>query len=148
MGAAIESFKGAGAVCIPRSRFAPVKKCSDLMLLRSDAYVVAPDSTLKLNEACVGGKAPVVDLDSKAYKMVSQYEALCPRGAPSLVKCAKLKVKGMVRFAGPNVKIEGEFSVVNTADEVKTLTPDTYTGDMDISDSVTDENCAEGCSVM
>ena len=92
MGAAIESFKGAGAVCIPRSRFAPVKKCSDLMLLRSDAYVVAPDSTLKLNEACVGGKAPVVDLDSKAYKMVSQYEALCPRGAPSLVKCAKLKV--------------------------------------------------------
>ena len=148
MGAAIESFKGAGAVCIPRSRFAPVKKCSDLMLLRSDAYVVAPDSTLKLNEACVGGKAPVVDLDSKAYKMVSQYEALCPRGAPSLIKCTKLKVKGMVRFAGPNVKIEGEFSVVNTADEVKTLTPDTYTGDMDISDSVTDENCAEGCSVM
>lgn len=40
MGAAIECFKGAGAVAVPRTRFAPVKKCNDLMLLRSDAYVV------------------------------------------------------------------------------------------------------------
>jgi UDP-N-acetylglucosamine pyrophosphorylase len=28
MGAAIECFTGAGAVCVPRERFAPVKKCS------------------------------------------------------------------------------------------------------------------------
>lgn len=40
MGAAIECFKGAGAVAVPRTRFAPVKKCNDLLLLRSDAYVV------------------------------------------------------------------------------------------------------------
>lgn len=40
MGAAIECFKGAGAVAVPRYRFAPVKKCNDLLLLRSDAYVV------------------------------------------------------------------------------------------------------------
>lgn len=40
MGSAIECFKGAGAVVVPRSRFAPVKKCNDLLLLRSDAYVV------------------------------------------------------------------------------------------------------------
>lgn len=40
MGAAIECFKGAGAVAVPRTRFAPVKKCNDLFLLRSDAYVV------------------------------------------------------------------------------------------------------------
>ena len=39
MGAAIECFGGAIAVCVDRSRFAPVKKCSDLLLLRSDAYV-------------------------------------------------------------------------------------------------------------
>ena len=41
MGAAIECFAGAGAVSVPRSRFAPVKKCSDLLLLRSDAYLVS-----------------------------------------------------------------------------------------------------------
>lgn len=40
MGAAIECFKGATAIVVPRTRFAPVKKCNDLLLLRSDAYIV------------------------------------------------------------------------------------------------------------
>merc|ERR1712106_450775 len=30
MGAAIECFDGATAICVPRTRFAPVKKCDDL----------------------------------------------------------------------------------------------------------------------
>jgi UTP--glucose-1-phosphate uridylyltransferase len=34
MGSAIECFDGAGAVVVPRSRFAPVKTCSDLFSLR------------------------------------------------------------------------------------------------------------------
>ena len=37
MGAAIECFKGASAIMIPRSRFAPVKTTNDLFALRSDA---------------------------------------------------------------------------------------------------------------
>jgi UDP-N-acetylglucosamine pyrophosphorylase len=40
MGAAIECFQGATAIVVPRTRFAPVKKCDDLMLLRSDAYMI------------------------------------------------------------------------------------------------------------
>jgi hypothetical protein len=43
MGAAIECFPGASAVVVPRTRFVPVKKCNDLLLLRSDAYVLTPD---------------------------------------------------------------------------------------------------------
>ena len=39
-GSAIECFDDAGAVVVPRSRFAPVKTCSDLFALRSDAYKV------------------------------------------------------------------------------------------------------------
>ena len=58
----------------PACRFAPVKKCSDLMTLRSDAFVVAPDKTLMLNPRCT--KAPVVDLDSKLYKTVQQVRVL------------------------------------------------------------------------
>ena len=38
MGAAIECFKGASAVVVPRERFAPVKTCNDLLAVRSDAY--------------------------------------------------------------------------------------------------------------
>ena len=48
MGAAIECFDAAGAIVVPRSRFAPVKTTSDLFALRSDAYVVAEDSSVVL----------------------------------------------------------------------------------------------------
>merc|ERR1712216_646902 len=34
MGAAIESFEGSLAVMVPRTRFAPVKTCNDLLALR------------------------------------------------------------------------------------------------------------------
>lgn len=93
MGAAIECFPGAGAVCVPRSRFAPVKKCSDLFLLRSDAYTINKDNVLVLNEAC-NGVAPIVDLDSKKYKLVQNLEAATSGGYPSLVGCRKLTIKG------------------------------------------------------
>ena len=38
MGSAIECFDNAGAVVVPRERFAPVKTTNDLFLLRSDVY--------------------------------------------------------------------------------------------------------------
>lgn len=38
MGSAIECFDDAGAVVVPRSRFAPVKTCNDLFVLRSGAW--------------------------------------------------------------------------------------------------------------
>ena len=46
MGAAIEVFEGAGAVVVPRTRFAPVKTNADLELLRSDAYELTEDFRL------------------------------------------------------------------------------------------------------
>ena len=110
------------------------------MTLRSDAFVVAPDKTLMLNPKAK--KAPVVDLDSKLYKTVQQYEALTPRGSPSLINCTSLTVKGAVRFAGPNVKIEGVCSIVNTSKEVRTLHPGTYTGKVDVSANSEGDGCA------
>jgi len=61
MGAAIESFPGSGAVCVPRSRFAPVKTTSDLFALRSDAYEQTADGRIALL-ASRNGKPPVIDL--------------------------------------------------------------------------------------
>ena len=69
MGAAIECFKGASAIVVPRSRFAPVKKCSDLFLLRSDAYLVDDNFLPVLSPEC-GGKAPIINLDRKKYEFV------------------------------------------------------------------------------
>lgn len=42
MGSAIECFDDASAVVVPRSRFAPVKTCSDLFALRSGAPPLPP----------------------------------------------------------------------------------------------------------
>ena len=41
MGAAIECFADAGAIDVPRTRFAPVKTTADLLAVRSDAYRLA-----------------------------------------------------------------------------------------------------------
>jgi hypothetical protein len=63
MGAAIECFANSAAVCVPRDRFAPVKKCSDLLMLRSDCYTVTPDARLVLSNGVA--KAPEMNLDGK-----------------------------------------------------------------------------------
>ena len=43
MGAAIGSFKGAQLLCVPRTRFVPVKTTDDLLVLRSDVYTLSED---------------------------------------------------------------------------------------------------------
>ncbi len=95
MGAAIQCFPGARAVCVPRSRFFPVKTCSDLLLLRSDAVEIDGAGCMSLAPEC-GGVAPVVALDSKLYKLVDSLDAL---GVPSLKNVKRLTVKGAHHFA-------------------------------------------------
>jgi UDP-N-acetylglucosamine pyrophosphorylase len=107
MGSAIECFDDAGAVVVPRSRFAPVKTCSDLFALRSDAYGLTEGSTIEL----VAKKAPLVKLDDKHYKLVDQMDALT-YSVPSLVECSKLTVKGAVKFES-GVVCQGDVTLVN-----------------------------------
>jgi UDP-N-acetylglucosamine pyrophosphorylase len=125
MGAAIESFKGAGAVVVDRSRFAPVKTCADLLRVRSDAYEVTDDYRLVLSADC-DGKPPVVDLDSKIYKKVAGLDKMLSQGGlPSLKHCTKLSVKGKVIFE-PGITFKGSVSVVNKEDDWKVLKAGTY----------------------
>jgi len=115
MGAAIECFSGASAIVVPRTRFAPVKKCDDLLLLRSDAYMINADFIPVLNPLC-GGKAPVISLDSKKYKLVGKLEEATVGGIPSLVHCERLKIKGLVRMS-KKTSFVGDVSIVNNSDE-------------------------------
>lgn len=124
MGAAIECFNGSGAVVVPRSRFAPVKKCSDLLLLRSDAYFVNDNNVLQLNPAC-NGISPIVDLDSKKFKLVQHLEAATRGGFPSLVGCKKLKVSGEVHMSSRCI-FKGEVTISNTSSEPKVLPAGVY----------------------
>ncbi|MBQ3217668.1 MAG: UTP--glucose-1-phosphate uridylyltransferase [Akkermansia sp.] len=106
MGAAIQCFPGARAVCVPRSRFFPVKTCSDLLLLRSDAVEINEAGLMSLAPEC-GGRAPIVQLDSKLYKLVDSLEEL---GVPSLKNVSRLVVSGAHRFA-PGEPLSGEVFV-------------------------------------
>lgn len=105
MGSAIECFDSAGAVVVPRSRFAPVKTTSDLFVLRSDVYTITPAATVEATVAAV----PLVKLDDKYFKLVDQMERLAPR-APSLVGASSLTVKGPVRF-GAGIVIKGDVTL-------------------------------------
>lgn len=125
MGAAIECFEGASAVCVPRSRFAPVKKCSDLLLLRSNAYQVNADNVLVLSPECKDGVAPIVELDDKKYKLVQHLEAALRGGYPSLVGCKKLSVQGEVWLSSRNI-FQGTVKVINTSSEPKVLPGGVY----------------------
>jgi len=135
MGAAIECFEGASAIVVPRTRFAPVKKCNDLLLLRSDAYVITDDHRAVLNPAC-GGVAPVVAIDSKKYKLVEKLEEATASGVPSLVGCKRLTIKGLVRM-GKSTKFVGEVSITNSSDESKAVpTGEVKDATMDLTDAV------------
>ncbi len=107
MGAAIESFPGAAAIEVARSRFTPVKTTADLVALRSDAYEIAPDGCMRL-VAARAGTPPVVELGDE-YRLVDSLDEL---GVPSLVGCERLSVKGRAHFHERAV-IRGVVSVEN-----------------------------------
>jgi len=106
MGAAIECFPGAGAVIVPRTRFAPVKTTSDLLALRSDAYVITDDGRALLARER-GGIPPEIELDSDHFKLVDQLERALANGVPSLLHCRRLTVRGPVRFSSAD-RLEGD----------------------------------------
>lgn len=134
MGAAIECFEGASAVVVPRSRFAPVKKCNDLLMLRSDAYVITDDFRAVLNPKC-DGVAPIISIDSKKYKLVDKLEEATKDGIPSLVQCKRLTIKGLVRMSSKTTFV-GECKIVNTSDESKLIPQESLTDvDLDLTDA-------------
>ncbi len=108
MGAAIAAFEGAAVVRVPRRRFVPVKTTSDLVALRSDAYVLSEDEHVELAEG--RSAAPLVELDSSFYKRLRDCEARFPDGVPSLVECERISIRGDVRF-GAGVIARGAVSI-------------------------------------
>jgi UTP--glucose-1-phosphate uridylyltransferase len=106
MGAAIAVFAGAQAIRVPRTRFAPVKLCSDLLALWSDVYTLTEDYHIVVSPARRLGPI-AIDLDPRYYKLLREMQARFPDGAPSLIDCARLTVRGDVRF-GRGVKVVGD----------------------------------------
>merc|ERR1712187_1074604 len=123
MGAAISCFAGATALKIPRSRFAPVKKCDDLIALRSDAYVLTEDFRIELAPER-NGVPPLVKLDDR-YKFVDAMDTIIPNGVPSLKNCSKLVIQGEVEFVAGVICV-GDVTFSNGGDGKKTVAAGTY----------------------
>ncbi|HEY6776360.1 MAG TPA: UTP--glucose-1-phosphate uridylyltransferase [Thermoleophilaceae bacterium] len=113
MGAAIDVFEGAAALHVPRSRFVPVKTTNELLALRSDAYQLGDDWTVRLVPAREG-RPPLVELDSDYFKLLSDFEARFAAEPPSLARCERLTVKGDVSF-GRDVVVRGSVTVEGPA---------------------------------
>jgi UTP--glucose-1-phosphate uridylyltransferase len=105
MGAAISSFKGAQLLCVPRTRFIPVKTTDDLLVLRSDVYTLSEDFVVSPVPERVGD-LPYVELDPDFYKLLDDFEKRFPGGAPSLREAERLVVHGDVTF-GEGVRVRG-----------------------------------------
>jgi UDP-N-acetylglucosamine pyrophosphorylase len=124
MGAAIECFEKTGVMLVPRSRFAPVKNCSDLLALRSDAYVMGEDSRICLAPER-NGKPPIIELDPDHYKYVEQVDRATACCIPSLVKCDRLRVSGPVGFQDATA-FSGCVEITNNGNRAKFLPPGIY----------------------
>ena len=107
MGAAIGVFDGAAAVHVPRPRFVPVKTTNELLVVRSDAFELADDWTIRLAEG--RDAAPIVEL-SDEFKLLRDFESRFPAGPPSLVEAERLEVEGDVSF-GRDVRVRGRVHV-------------------------------------
>ena len=105
MGAAIGVFDGARALCVPRSRFVPVKTTDDLLALRSDVYRLRGDGRVE-----AVAEPPYIALDPAYFKRVGDFEARFPHGAPSLRECSRFVVRGDVTF-GRDVVARGRVEV-------------------------------------
>jgi UTP--glucose-1-phosphate uridylyltransferase len=102
MGGALGAIEGAQVLCVPRSRFAPVKTTDDLLVARSDVYELRDDGRLD-----PVAPAPFVALDPEHYRRLDDFEARFPGGPPSLRRARRLVVHGDVTFRA-GVSIVGD----------------------------------------
>jgi UTP--glucose-1-phosphate uridylyltransferase len=129
MGAAIAAFDGAAALRVPRERFAPVKTTDDLLVVRSDAYVLTDDAHVVVSPERRLPGLPLVELDSDHFKLLRDFDARFPSGPPSLVECERLTVKGDVRF-GAGVAVRGDVSVEQEGDDQLAIADGSVLGDL------------------
>ncbi|KAG7662657.1 UGP1 [[Candida] subhashii] len=115
VGAAIRHFKGAHGVVVPRSRFLPVKTCSDLLLVKSDLFYLE-HGALKLDPTRDGFSNPLIKLGSH-FKKVSGFQSRISH-MPKILELDHLTITGNVTL-GKGVQLKGTVIIVcNDGDKI------------------------------
>ncbi|KAJ3075861.1 UTP-glucose-1-phosphate uridylyltransferase [Podochytrium sp. JEL0797] len=108
VGAAIKHFQNAHGVNVPRSRFLPVKSCSDLFLITSDLYSLN-HGVLNMNPQRLFQTVPIIKLGDH-FKKVGHYLGRF-KSPPHILELDHLTVVGDVTF-GADVVLRGTVIVV------------------------------------
>ena len=107
VGAAIRHFKGAHGVVVPRSRFLPVKTCSDLLLVKSDLFYLE-HGALRLDPTRDGFSNPLIKLG---------FQSRIPY-IPKILELDHLTITGNVTI-GKGVQLKGTVIIVcNDGDKI------------------------------
>ena len=93
----------------------PVKKTSDLLLLRSNCIEKEKSGVIKQR---TGHRLPLINL-SKNYDDINCFDALMSV-VPDLSECRSLTVNGNIKF-GNKVTIKGDVTISSTSDEIQLI---------------------------
>ena len=107
MGSAISNFKKSICINVPRNRFFPIKKCSDILLLMSN-LVTINNGIIE----CSKDKLPLIDLDERYYKNYNEFILKFPNGIPNIKDLNSLKVRGNIVFKG-NITLKDDVEIYN-----------------------------------
>jgi len=108
-GAALKNFDGALGVNVPRSRFLPVKKTSDLLLVMSNLYGLN-NGSLEMSAKRLFPTVPLIKLGdthfAKVRDFLRRFETI-----PDILELDHLTVSGDVTF-GRNVSLRGTVIII------------------------------------
>ncbi|KAI4494439.1 hypothetical protein M0802_008931 [Mischocyttarus mexicanus] len=109
VGAAMKSFEGSIGINVPRSRFLPVKKTSDLMLVMSNLYILR-NGSLVMSPQRMFPTTPLIKLGDNHFSKVEEFLIRFPT-IPDLLELDHLTVSGDVTF-GKGVALKGTVIVI------------------------------------
>jgi len=122
MGAGIQSFPASGLIEVPRTRFAPVKKLSDLFVVQSDVYLMDEEFRLSLNPDRPDHLPPLpnVEFHSGFPKDNELQASFADPSSVSLLEAESLSVGGDV-FLEKDLQIKGTVTINQEGGEEKRI---------------------------
>ncbi|CAH0550134.1 unnamed protein product [Brassicogethes aeneus] len=109
VGAAMKTFENAIGINVPRSRFLPVKKTSDLLLVMSNLYTLK-NGSLSMSPQRMFPTTPLVKLGDNHFSKVKEFLGRFA-AIPDLLELDHLTVSGDVTF-GRGVSLKGTVIII------------------------------------
>nr|QBH73774.1 UTP-glucose-1-phosphate uridylyltransferase 2 [Franklinothrips vespiformis] len=109
VGAAMKSFDGGLGINVPRSRFLPVKKTSDLLLVMSNLYNLK-NGSLVMSPLRMFPTTPLVKLGDNHFSKVKEFLSRFAN-IPDIIELDHLTVSGDVTF-GRSVVLKGTVIII------------------------------------